>query len=97
MLNGKELRKLQKLLKGISLSIRSKYDVRFKITFYDGDVNLMLDDDFIAYFDGYDSEAFQICSEIGNYDGDQVYPVLVYFHDAVFDLLKSYEGGLEND
>lgn len=97
MLNGKELRKVQKVLKAISLSIRSKYDVRFKITFNDGDINLMLNDDYIAYFDGYRSIAFNICSEIGNYDANQVYPVLVYFHDAVFNLLKSYEGGLEND
>lgn len=97
MLNGKELRKVQKVLKSISLIIRSKYDVRFKITFDDGDINLMLNDDYIAYFYGYRSLGFTICSEIANYDSNQVYPVLVYFHDTVFNLLKSYEGGLEND
>lgn len=97
VLNGKELRKVQKVLKSISFSIRSKYDVRFKITFDDGDINLKFNDAYIAYFDGYRSIGFTICREIGNYDSNQVYPVLVYFHDSVFNLLKSYEGGLEND
>lgn len=97
MLNGKDLRKLQKMLKIISLDIQSKYGNRFLITFYDGDINLMLDGDFISYFDSYHSDAFEICSEIGNHDGNQVYPVLVYFHDSVINLLKSYEEGLEND
>lgn len=96
MLNGKELRKLQKALRVIGLSIQSKYDDRFLITFDDGDINLELDGDFIAYFESYHSNAFRICSEIGNYDGSQVYPVLVYFHDSVFNLLKSYEGGCSN-
>lgn len=93
-LNNRQLKKLAQRLRPVNEKLNNIYSCA-EITI-DGDVNLLIDDSVICYFDSCNPDDLEFLS-LDDFNGVAIMPVLIEFYSYVRKILIDFQEELNHD